>query len=218
MAPLRPGSVSGYQSAGRDVRADAGKPAARSIGGTPAIGGQHPSLSAQPLKSPGTPVRLRSEVVTFSRNIQRAQFVLKHMQSSPSSGSGTAWTASTVPPSGPGGSGGGNALPSGPGMPYNQGAHYSATQVHPAYGGAAYNNGGGNLANSVSGTANPAAVRGGPYQALPVPSSPGERVTSRPPTSIRQSMAGRDRRAANFKQSHNGPKIIQGQVEPPDGA
>src|SRR5581483_9032414 len=85
-------------------------------------------------------------------------------------GNGMNWQASPVPGPVPGGGQPAPAapprLPPGPGMPYNQGTTYRAT-AGPAYGGAAWNGGGGPLANAMSGTgsARPAALPPGPGMA-----------------------------------------------------
>lgn len=192
MAALKPGSVSGYQSAGRELRADAGKPGSRSAGGSHKVA--DPYSPPSPLMSPGKPASIRAGIRTLSRNIQQAQFALRLLPPSAAAGPGTAGT---------------------PGTAGSQQWRYTATTAQPANSGTAYNSGGGNPAHPMSGSppAYSPGLGGGPPKGLPAPSSPGQRVTSKPPTSMRQSQAGRRRQAANFKASHTGPKIIQGTAE-----
>lgn len=217
------GTVSGYHSHGPERRGDAAHAHPSTLGGTPMV--RVPFRDVKPLGTtkPGS----KSGQQVARRFLQQAMFDFPGKQKKPGPGIGPVGVVGPGKPGLPGPGGSPAALPPGPGMPYNQGFTPHGQQAGsgwgtvspspaPAYGGAAYNGGGGPLATAISGSGAPAAVRGGPYKALPAPSSPGERVSNRPPTSMRQSQAGRSRRAANFRASHNGPRIIQGRVEPPE--
>lgn len=200
MSTLGAGAVSGYRSHGPERRADAGHPRADSGSGPGIVVGQHNFSQARPLGGQNRSSAARTGYKT-ARFVQAAQHALKKKPPVIPSPGGQN------PPSPQGNSGG--ALPSGGSG--GGGWTWTAT-ASPAYGGAAYNGGGGKLANVISGTvitpgsSRPqAAVPGGPRQGIMPPAHPGERVTNKPPTSMRQSMAGRDRRAANFRRTHSGP-------------
>ena len=184
MANLKAGTVSGYRSHGPERRADAGRPHAGGTSGSPHV--RVPFRGAELLGSPSSPViqaaGLASAIgrgMRVSRSVQQAQ--QRHDRDNR-----TAWTATAETPAG-------------------ERTTWTAT-AEPAYGGAAYNGGGGALANALS-SSDLKAIAGPPRP------GPGVRGTSRPPTSQAQSRAGRDRRARNFKAKTSGPKIIQGTAE-----
>lgn len=192
MPPLQPGRLSGYRSPGSEVRADAGQPHAARSGGNGAVGGYHPSQSVKPLESPG-----RSVTRVAVQYIQHAQFKAAQQKKQQAAQAAKAAKAKkTAQPK--------NQAPA---APSGSSTASTGSVPGPAYGGAAYNGGGGNLAYSMS------TSTGNMSRGLPGPSSPGVRVTSKPPTTMRQSQAGRRRRAENFKASHAGPKILQGTAE-----
>lgn len=157
MASLGAGTVSGYQSHGPERRADAGSPTPARLGGTPMI--RRPFTGARPLAG-GSNLNQGAEMNRFrqaGRFVQAAQVLTRK---TPAPASGTTWTATASPVPGPSGGtspAGPGALPPGPGMPYNQGwvPHSQQPGPAPAYGGAAWNGGGGALANAISGTSPP---------------------------------------------------------------
>lgn len=202
MANLKAGPVSGYQSHGPERRGDAGHTSPSHAGGSPMV--RVPFSDVKPLGDP-QPLNLRTEVRGYARAIQRGRRMSRAVQQGQQPrGGGMTWKAAPIPSPGvPGGQGtGGNA-----GWTWKASPVPPAGGTGPSYGGAAYNNGGGGLANALSGSSQPRGI------AAPPRPGPGIRVTSKPPTSQARSRAGRDRRAENFKAKNTGPTIIPGTAE-----
>lgn len=203
MANLKAGPVSGYRSHGPERRGDASHASPSRAGGSPMV--RVPFSDVRPLGDP-QPLNLKAEARGLGRAVLKGRRVSRAIQQAqqPPGGTGTTWRATPIPSPG---------TPGAHGTAGNGGAKWTATVIprdespSPSYGGAALNNGGGKLANAMSGSSQPRAIAGPPKP------GPGVRVTGRPPTSQAKSRAGRDRRAENFKAKKAGPTVIQGTAE-----
>lgn len=207
MANLKAGPVSGYRSHGPERRGDASHASPSHLGGSPMV--RVPFSDVKPLGDP-QPLNLKAEIRGLGRAIMKGRRVSRAIQRAqqPPGGTGMTWKATPVPTSGvPGGQGTGGAGAGNSGWTWKAAPAPPDGNSTPAYGGAVYNNGGGGLANAMSGSGQPRAIAGPPQP------GPGVRVSGRPPTSQARSRAGRDRRAGNFKAKKAGPAVIQGTAE-----